>query len=384
MSPRLCFDVSNTLETASLSGIQRVTLELISALSDTETVMLDGRSGDFRPLSARQLKRLERLRSGDVTHRSIVNRLETRATRSSAPLPRHRPFSFDAEAVLFDLEASWHAPIQRAELLPHLGAHTAALIHDILPITNPEWFPPTSVSRFRSWFDAHVTAGSALLAVSRASADAVADAGAPRPTVIRMGGPPPSATTPAAGTTPARPRSNRSGILMIGTIEPRKGHAIVLDALDLLGDDAPVVDVVGRPGWDTDELISRLDRHSHVRWHRDLGDADLNTLWSLTGLLLQPSLGEGFGLPVAEALQRGVAVASSDIPVMREVGRDQTLLLPLDPAQWADALSAFATDPSAWPRPHQLGWPRWSDSAVDTIEALRSSAVWPDAGSVSQ
>lgn len=382
---RLCIDVSNTLETGTLSGVQRVTLELAAALSSVAgVVLLDGRTGRLLLVNATQRRHIQRLSDGH-SGRTITQRLTAKARRSLADLPaplvertRGRPaYSFKAGAVLLDLEASWHAPVRRSELLPLPDSASAALIHDILPITNPEWFPAESTARFRSWFDAHVSANSTLLAVSHASADAVAATGVPRPSVIRIG----HADGPLRASDLA---FASSGVLMVGTIEPRKGHAIVLDALDLLGAAAPVVDVVGRPGWDTTALASRLDRHPKVRWHRDLDDAGLEELWSLTGLLLQPSLGEGFGLPVIEALRRGVAVASSDIPVMREVGRGQTTLLPHDASAWADVLATFANGAISVDRPDQLTWPTWSDSATDTLAALSAAGVWPDQPAPSQ
>lgn len=369
-SPRLCIDVSNTLESESLSGIQRVTLELGHALGElVDVVPLDGRSGTLTRLHPSHRRRLGRLRNGSA-RRGLAHRIESRIVRSAPPLhPRFRP---GTSSVLIDIEASWHASMQRTDLLPRWGSPTAALIHDVLPLTNPEWFNTESVTRFRSWFDAHVGAGSALLAVSNASADAVASLDVGRPAVIRLG---------HTGTTPL---SKGNGILMVGTIEPRKGHSIVLDALDLLGDEAPVVDVVGRAGWDTNKLITRLDHHPKVRWHRGIDDANLESLWQLSGLLLQPSRGEGFGLPVIEALQRRVAVVSSDIPVMREVGRGQTTPLPFDAEAWAEALVSYANDPTAWPRPQRLDWPTWADSAMDTLQALTAAGAWPDAASASQ
>ncbi len=371
---RLYVDVSNTLEAASLSGIQRVTLELTEALGELATVVaLDGRTGRLVPLLPGQYRRLQRLRMGHGG-RTIAQRIVSRAIKSSPAvgsaavrsLAGRSAVAFDADSVLLDIESSWHAPIRRADLLARFDTPSAALIHDILPITNPEWFPPEAVSRFRSWFDAHVAAGSTLMAVSNATADAVAAAGAERPTVIRM------------GSSAASPISTGSGILMVGTIEPRKGHTIVLDALDLLGADAPIVDIVGRPGWNTSDLVNRLELHPKVRWHRGLDERDLETLWGLSGLLLQPSLGEGFGLPVVEALQRGVSVASSDIPVLHEIGRGQTTLLPTDAEAWANTLASFATDPGSWPQPDRLEWPTWNDSATDVLGALTTAAAWPD------
>lgn len=371
-SADICIDVSNCLEAASLSGIQRVTLELSQALAQLTSVqLLDGRSGRFTPIRPRQQRRLDRLQDGQH-HRSTSQRLESRLLRSARTGTGRRLSAIAVGAVVLDIEASWHAPMSRAQLLPRLDNPTAALIHDILPISNPEWFPPVAAERFRAWFDAHRTAGSTLLAISNASADAVAATGAPRPTVIRVGHRLPAETPPGNG------KAGPTGVLMVGTIEPRKGHELILDALDQLGSDAPTIDVVGRAGWDTEQVVSRLEAHPNVRWHGSVDNRDLDELWALTGLVLQPSLGEGYGLPVAEAMQRGLPVLSADIAVLAEVGRGQTTLLPLTTSAWADALSTYKQSPHHWPRPEPLDWPTWRDSAHDVLEALRSADLWPD------
>ena len=370
--PRLCIDVSNTIEAASLSGVQRVTLGLGRALADQVPVeLLDGRTGKLHRATRRSRRQLHRLSRGG-TNRSILTRFERRALRSGFdPLPA---FSFGADTILLDIEASWHAPQPRAQLLPLIASSpTVALLHDILPITNPEWFPTASVERFEAWFHAHIAAGSTLLAVSTTTAQAVDDATSRNPAVIRMG-----------SDDVDLPISTGEGILMVGTIEPRKGHTLLLDALDLLGDDAPIVDVVGRPGWENSALFDRLDGHPSVRWHRSASDADLDTLWNLSGLLVQPSLGEGFGLPVTEALQRRVAVAASDIDVMREVSRGQATLLPAKPETWADMIRSFADAPESWPRPERLDWPTWREGASDVLGALVSSGLWPDPSAASR
>ncbi len=165
---------------------------------------------------------------------------------------------------------------------------------------------------------------------------------------------------------------------MLGTVEPRKGHALLLDALDLLESRAPTVDVVGRLGWADPELIERLEAHPRIRWHRDADDRHVDELWKLTGLLLQPSLGEGYGLPVVEALRRGIAVAASDLPVMREAARGQATFVDHQPSAWAELIARFSADPAAWPRPQPIAWPTWDDSADDVIRALQAAGRWPD------
>lgn len=374
--PLLAIDLSNTIEAPSISGVQRVAIGLTRALTERWPVeLLDGRDGTLAPAGAAALARLRRLERGP-SGRHLLLRAETR-WRRHRPTRRHRTALDDALAagdVLLDLEPSWHAPQPRRELLPHLvsaSVGTAAVIYDLLPISDPQWFPTASVDRFTAWFDAHAAAGSTLLAISAATADCVAERTGHRPAVIRLG---------RAVTSDEHQAGAKIGILMVGTVEPRKGHEIVLDALDRLGAAAPVVDVVGRPGWAPGDLLDRLAAHPKVRWHRAATDHDLHELWDLTGLLLQPSLGEGYGLPVAEALQRGIAVAATDLPVLHEVTRGQATHLPPDPSGWAEVIAAFAADPDGWPTPEPLPWPSWSDGADDVVGALRTAGRWPDPG----
>ncbi len=371
----LGIDLSNTIEAPSISGVQRVALGLTGALrSAWPVVVLDGRAGSLAPADSVALARLRRVEEGR-SGATLPGRAETRLRRLVRGRRSQQAHHSGLEPgdLLIDLEPSWHAPQARAELLPRLHSHeinTAALLHDVLPLSNPEWFPPESVERFTSWFDAHVAADSTLLAISAATADSVAERTNRRPSVIRL------------GAEAARPQNalnqSRQGLLMLGTVEPRKGHSVVLDALDLLGPEAPIVDVVGRAGWAPADLLERLDNHQKTRWHQHASDSEVEQLWALTGLLLQPSLGEGYGLPVVEALQRGVAVAASDIPIMREVARGQAIHLPKDPAAWAELMSNFADDPEAWPAPAPLVWPTWSDAADDMLDALRAAGRWPD------
>ena len=375
--PTLGIDLSNTIEAPSISGVQRVALGLTEALRGAwPVVMLDGRSGSLSPADSVALARLRRLEEGR-RGATIAGRIETRLRRlrrSVGDTPG-RPARQDLEPgdVLLDLEPSWHAPQARSELLPQLRFHdinTAVLLHDVLPLTDPQWFPPVSVERFTSWFEAHLAADSTLLAISASTADSVEERTHRRPTIIRLGA--------EASVRNASSSSHGHGLLMLGTVEPRKGHSVVLDALDLLGPRAPIVDVVGRPGWAPSDLLDRLREHPKIRWHQHASDREVAQLWAVTGLLLQPTLGEGYGLPVVEALQRGIAVVASDIPVMHEVARGQAVHLPADPVSWAATMSDFARDPDAWPGPIPLEWPTWSDGAGDILDALRAAGRWPD------
>jgi glycosyltransferase involved in cell wall biosynthesis len=127
-----------------------------------------------------------------------------------------------------------------------------------------------------------------------------------------------------AATTLAKLRT-RSSFLMVGTLEPRKGHTQVLDAFEqlwTLGFDSNLV-IVGKKGWMVEELIARLYAHpdlgKRLFWLEGISDEYLEKVYSTSICLIAASYGEGFGLPLIEAAQHKVPIIARDIPVFREV-----------------------------------------------------------------
>jgi glycosyltransferase involved in cell wall biosynthesis len=117
----------------------------------------------------------------------------------------------------------------------------------------------------------------------------------------------------------------RISFLMVGTLEPRKGHVEVLDVFEKLwadGVDANLV-IVGKKGWHTNELADRLQKHpenmQRLIWLQSISDECLQRLYVEADCLIAASLGEGFGLPLIEAAQHGLPVLARDLPVFKEV-----------------------------------------------------------------
>jgi len=125
-------------------------------------------------------------------------------------------------------------------------------------------------------------------------------------------------------------------LLAVGTIEPRKNYALILDAFDrLLAKNLPVsLVIVGRAGWKSDAVLERIAGHPQLGTallHLDnAGDRDLAQAFERADCMICASLDEGFGLPVVEGLMHGLPVLASAVPAFREIGGDVCRYFPPD------------------------------------------------------
>jgi glycosyltransferase involved in cell wall biosynthesis len=174
--------------------------------------------------------------------------------------------------------------------------------------------------------------------------------------------------------------------LHVGTFEPRKNLAMLLCAWEQLHTSLrvrlPLV-LCGAMGWKNDDLRPILSRGEHAGWVINLGyvsDAVLGALYRRAVLVCCPSLYEGFGLPVLEAMGVGTPVLASDIPVHREVAGAAAVLLPPDDAtRWAAEAAALASDEARRCELAARGRSRagefsWRRAATDTAAAWAAAA----------
>jgi alpha-1,2-rhamnosyltransferase len=174
---------------------------------------------------------------------------------------------------------------------------------------------------------------------------------------------------------------SRPFYLYVSTLEPRKNQAYALDAFERLwrrGIDATMV-MVGRIGWQCDELVHRVRTHDEygkrLLMFNDADDSELAWLYQHAQALLFTSIVEGFGLPIVEALQQGLPVFASDIPVFREIATDGVTFVDLaDPDSLADALALHVA--SAAPRlPGSISWLSWQESVAQFWQRLDNCLV---------
>jgi glycosyltransferase involved in cell wall biosynthesis len=165
----------------------------------------------------------------------------------------------------------------------------------------------------------------------------------------------------------------RRVVLCVGAKRPHKNQEVLLRAMPHLPEDIAVV-LVGHPEpYDAKlrVLAAQLSVADRVLFLDYLPDRDLEGLWRIAGCAAFPTLGEGFGLPVLEAMQRSVPIAGSDIPVLREVGGELPFYFdPRDERSAAAAISIALQDSSRM----EAGRARaatftWERAARGTFEA---------------
>ncbi|MEU5695398.1 glycosyltransferase family 1 protein [Actinosynnema sp. NPDC020468] len=221
-----------------------------------------------------------------------------------------------------------HAP---TPLAPPRGA--VVTVHDTVPWSHPETLTPRGAAWHRKVIGRAMRHAKAVVVPTRAVADELARC-APGPAPVHVVGHGVTEFPPEREVeVPAR------YVLAVGTVEPRKGFGDLVRATAALG--VPLV-VVGPPGWGAVDL-----RAPHVRLLGRLTDAELAFVLRRAAVLAAPSLSEGFGLPVLEAMAAGVPVVHSDAPALVEVAGGAGLAVSRGsvPAL-AEALRAVLSDES--------------------------------------
>ena len=123
----------------------------------------------------------------------------------------------------------------------------------------------------------------------------------------------------------------KSSFLVVGTLEPRKGHAQVLKEFEKLWKNSVDINlvIVGKEGWKISDLIHKIEKHPELNkrlfWLNNATDEYLDKIYESSRCLIAGSYGEGFGLPIVEAAERGLSVIARDIPIFREVAGDYAI-----------------------------------------------------------
>lgn len=257
-------------------------------------------------------------------------------------------------------------PARLRELLywRRIGVKCAFVVYDLIPALYPQWFTRKGRGHYQKWLRSISIHADMLCCISNAVADdarhwisskfGIGDdeinfrwfhLGASfgeatvepiQSVIVRTGG---------GEVAPSR------SLLMVGTVEPRKGHDQVLGAAEELwrrGFDVVLV-VAGRQGWNVESFAARLRAHpengKRIVWLEDVSDGQLGWLYRNLGGLVMASMAEGFGLPLVEAMHYGMPILARDLPVFREIAGESASYFGDDnPIQLADRILEWMND----------------------------------------
>jgi glycosyltransferase involved in cell wall biosynthesis len=379
---RVFVDVTSTAESGRHTGIERVVRSVTR-----EWIIGECFDGQIEPV------RLDRA-SGTYRHATDYGRALVGAAERATPVdatievwPGDIFVGLDFVADRVPALEMWFEAQRRRGMAIHF------IVYDLLPLRMPQHFVESLPPVFRVWLSFICRVADGIFCISDAVRDDLLawlrEEMPLRHHALRVASFPLGADLEPAQATRGLPDDHaqimqalraRPTFLMVGTVEPRKGHAQVLEAFSGLcaeGLDVGLL-IIGKPGWLTEQLNAAIEQHPELGrrlfWVRQGSDEFVEHAYRGCAALMAASLGEGFGLPLIEAALHGLPIVARDIPVFREVAGNGAFYFPDgDAAGLAVALRRWLQlrGESAVPQSSAIGWSTWRQSA----EALAARIV---------
>jgi glycosyltransferase involved in cell wall biosynthesis len=270
------------------------------------------------------------------------------------------------------------------------------VVYDLLPVLAPQFFSTEATKGHEQWLRC-ICQSDGVICISKSVADELSvwshtvNVKMPDSFSIKffhLGGDlaesVPTSGIPDNAESTLNLLSLRPSFLMVGTVEPRKGHTQLLAAFEKLCDQGIEVNlvIVGQVGWKMESFIDRLRHHTELGkrlfWLEGISDEYLDKIYAASTCLVAASEGEGFGLPLIEAAQHKLPIIARDIPVFREVAGEHAYYFNgLDPQVLADAIKHWlilrAEDKA--PQSDNMHWLTWNQSAQQLLNVIIPKVV---------
>ncbi|MDN7718696.1 glycosyltransferase family 4 protein [Burkholderia gladioli] len=277
------------------------------------------------------------------------DRWEIRRIVADAVLRSLRPTRLDS-AILLHTSHSGMEFVRYYNSMHQRNVKSVFMVHDLIPLTHAEYCRPGVDAAHRARIHTALRNASGLIANSQDTLDALDDEARacglalPPCTVAHL------APAITRGQTFARP-IEEPYFVMLGTIEPRKNHWFMLHIWRELakrhGTSAPRLVIVGRRGWECENVVDMLERCAPIRElvieESHCSDDRLQAWLQHAQALLFPSFAEGYGMPLVEALALQTPVLASDLPVFHEIANNiPEYIAPLDGTGWLANITEYA------------------------------------------
>ncbi len=388
---QLLLDVSATCRTELKTGIERVARGLTLAFLD-------------QPPECFRVEPVYLSDEGGFWHYRYARRFALDLLGCPPDILADTAAELQAGDIVLGLDHSgrWLVEADAAGLIAdcrNRGASVYFTVHDLLPLRLPQFFPPGDDVACEKWLRAVLQTDGALC-TSRTVADDLHDWAGKRDISplrpfhighFRPGGDIANAAAtrgfPGDASLHLGAFAARPSFLMVGTIEPRKGHLPVLDAFDQLWGEGVDVNLIvaGVEGWrglpqdmrrTIPRIVTRLqsDHESGKRlfWLNRASDEYLEKIYAASSCLIAASEAEGFGLPLMEAARYGLPIMARDIPVFREVAGEHAFYFAAEKPDLAHAIKDWLQLYRAGRHPKSDAIPKtaWADSAGRIMDVL--------------
>lgn len=334
--------VRRLLKKQTLTGIDRVSIAYVRHYGDSAQALIRI-SGRHWILSAAQSKRLFSWCGNPCT--SLLLRWILIKGIVGNCFSKIKPHTFLLSTGHISLDSMDYLRLIRTQsMLP------VFFVHDLIPMNYPEYCSSGELLRHREKINLVLRYGFGVITNSDATKNDLMQFAYQTKQAL----PPIKTALLAPGMvslSSGKRLINKPYFVILGTIEPRKNHLLLLqlwrEFIQTLGDEAPLLVVIGKRGWECENIVDMLDRCQLLEGVvTEISGCDDQTLVAYlkhTQALLFPSFAEGYGLPLIEALTLNVPVLASDLGVFREVAGDiPEYINPLDGKYWKELILEYA------------------------------------------
>ncbi len=375
---QLLVDVSQIYSDDNQTGIQRVIHNIIDELS---TLPMKGYT--LLPIYATMEK-------GYHYTSKFNSKSKLSASLDEQPVTAQKGDIF----LGLDLTAHLFPKIEETlEQYRQSGVSINYVIYDIIPLLHPEFTTEGMDEYFKKWLNGLIKYADRLICISQSVADELQNytdehyplvENKPQIVSFHLGagiGSRVGAEELTVDTQPILDQiEEKLTFLMVGTVEPRKGHYQVLSAFEKLWSENYDINlvIVGKKGWIEGELLDKITniskQNQHLIWLHDVSDKYLNRIYASSNCLIMASETEGFGLPMIEAAKYGLPIITRDIPVFREIAGTHAFYF--DDNREIDTITEAVTEWTALyhsdthPRSGSMAWLTWRESALQLLECL--------------